>query len=271
MRRSIHSFLTVWNIEVNSRYRRKTLHEYDEHFYRFLASFAVRSAEQIVPLLNALLPIKSVVDFECGQGAWLNIWRKAGARVMGIDGPYIEQKYLMIDANEFLAADLSRPINLGRRFDVVQSLEVAEHLPSSRASEFIDTLTSHRPLVMASAAVPGQGGEHHINEQPLEYWREKFQTRRYVAIDCVRPKVIANLQAQHWYRYNILLYAKESHLATLPDRLRAFRAPRIRSCVIIGRCPTASIISLPRGAVDYLSRLKARVRARRVKSTGSLS
>ena len=69
----------------------------------------------------------------------------------------------MIDADEFRAADLSQPIDLGRRFDVVQSLEVAEHLPSSRASEFIGTLTSHDPLVMFSAAVPGQGGEHHIN------------------------------------------------------------------------------------------------------------
>jgi hypothetical protein len=63
------------------------LHEYDENFYRFLASFAVRSAEQIVPLLSPVLPINSVVDFGCGQGAWLNIWRKAGARVMGVDGP----------------------------------------------------------------------------------------------------------------------------------------------------------------------------------------
>ena len=190
--------------------------------------------------------------------------------------PFIEQKYLMIDANEFLAADLSQPINLGRRFDVLQSLEVAEHLsefPRLRIYRYTD-------IARPSCDVPGRSprpraAKHHINEQPFEYWKEKFQTRRYVAIDCVRPKVIANVQAQHWYRYNILLYAKESHLATLPDRLGAFRAPRIRSCVIIGRCPTrvyhAVIRHLPRGAVDYLSRLKARVRTRRVKSTGSLS
>ena len=153
------------------------------------------------------------------------MWRKAGAKVMGVDGPYVDQQHLMIGADEFRGADLSRTIDLGRRFDVVQSLEVAEHLPSSRASEFIGTLTSHGPLVMFSAAVPGQGGEHHINEQPLEYWREKFREHRYVAIDYVRPKVIANLQVQHWYRYNIILYAEETYLATLPDPLRAFRVP----------------------------------------------
>jgi SAM-dependent methyltransferase len=251
------------------------LHEYDENFYRFLASFAVRSANQIVPLLSPVLPINSVVDFGCGQGAWLNIWRKSGARVMGVDGPYIKAKHLMIDANEFRAADLSRPIDLGRRFDVVQSLEVAEHLPPSHASEFIGTLTAHGPLVMFSAAVPGQGGEHHINEQPIEYWREKFRERRYVAIDCVRPQVIANLEVQHWYRYNILLYAEESYLATLPDRLLAFRVPEDQRLQnywpLPDRIRHAVIRQLPRCTVDHLSRLKGRLSARKAKSAGSLS
>ena len=201
------------------------MHEYGHNFYRFLASLAVHSAEQIVPLLRALLPINGIVDFRCGQGAWLSVWRKTGARVMGVDGSYVDQQDLMIDANQFRAADLSQPIDLGQRFDVVQSLEVAENLPSSRASEFIGTLTSHGSLVMFSAAVPGQGGEHHSNEQSLEYWREKLREHRYVAIDHVRPKVITNLQVQHWYRHNIILYAEEPYLATLPDPLRAFRVP----------------------------------------------
>jgi hypothetical protein len=73
------------------------VYEYDADFYRFLASFAVRSAEQIVPLLTSLLPIRSVADFGCGQGAWLSVWRKTGASVVGVDGPYIVQRNLMID------------------------------------------------------------------------------------------------------------------------------------------------------------------------------
>jgi len=251
------------------------LHEYKDHFYRFLASFAVRSAEQIVPLLSTVLPINSVADFGCGQGAWLSVWRKAGARVMGVDGPYVDRQHLMIDADEFRAADLSRPIDLGRRFDVVQSLEAAEHLPAAVADKFIVMLTTHAPLVMFSAAVPGQGGEHHINEQPLEYWREKFREHGYVAIDYVRPKVIANLQVQHWYRYNILLYAEESRLATLPDPLRGFRVPDDqRLCnywPLPDRIQHAVIRQLPRGAVDYLSCLKGRLSARRAQSAVSLS
>jgi SAM-dependent methyltransferase len=250
------------------------MYEYKDHFYRFLASFAVRSAEQIVPLLSALLPINSVVDFGCGQGAWLSVWRKAGASVMGVDGPYLDQQHLMIDADDFRTADLSQPVVLERRFDLVQSLEVAEHLPSSRASDFIGTLTAHGPLVMFSAAVPGQGGEHHINEQPLEYWREKFRERDFIAIDCVRPEVIENPRIQHWYRYNIVLYAEKRHLEKMPDRVRAFRVPENQSLCDFWPLPDrirhAFIRQLPSGAVDYLSRCKARLEARKAKSAGSL-
>ena len=181
----------------------------------------------------------------------------------------------MIDVDEFRPSDLSQPIDLGRRFDLVQSLEVAEHLPADRAADFIDTLTAHAPFVMFSAAVPGQGGEHHINEQPLEYWRKKFHDRGYVAIDYIRPQLAANLRVQHWYRYNIVLYVKESHLGALPDRLRAFQVPakqKLREYwPFPDRIRHALIKQLPRGAVDYLARFKAQLEARRARSAGSAS
>jgi hypothetical protein len=74
-RRVLHFFLTIWNIQsqFTPSSSKTILHEYDENFYRFLASFAVRSVEQIIPLLSALLPINSVVDFGCGQGDWAPI------------------------------------------------------------------------------------------------------------------------------------------------------------------------------------------------------
>ena len=36
-----------------------------------------------------------------GQGAWLSVWRKTGASVVGVDGPYVQQRDLMINAEEF--------------------------------------------------------------------------------------------------------------------------------------------------------------------------
>jgi SAM-dependent methyltransferase len=246
--------------------------EYDADFYRFLASFALRSAERIVPLLTAVLPIGSVADFGCGQGAWLAAWRKAGAVVAGVDGPYVDSRHLMIDPSDFHAANLSERIDLGRRFDLVQSLEVAEHLPAQSAPGFIEMLTGHGPLVMFSAAVPGQGGEHHVNEQPLEYWREKFRDRGYVAIDYLRSQLVGNFRVQHWYRYNIVLYAAEDHLQSLPERVRAFLVPANRKLrnywPLQDRMGHALVRQLPRSTVDLLSRFKARLEGRRMRSAG---
>jgi SAM-dependent methyltransferase len=238
------------------------VHEYNSNFYRFLASFATQSAEQIVPLLTASIPIHSVADFGCGQGAWLSVWRKTGAAVMGVDGPCVDPEHLMIAPHEFRVADLSQRVDLGRQFDLVQSLEVAEHLPAPRAADFIKMLTAHGRLVLFSAAVPGQGGEHHINEQPLEYWRKKFRKHRYVPIDYIRPLMATNPLIQHWYRYNMILYAEESDAKDLPKRVRdcyVTEGEQLRNYwPFHHRMRQAAIRQLPRGAVDYLSRLMAR-------------
>ena len=253
--------------EYKERESRGQFDLYNSHFYRYLASFATRSAEQIIPLLKAQLRIDSVADFGCGQGAWLSVWRKAGVAVVGVDGPHVDQQSLMIDTKEFRVEDLSSPgIYLGRHFDLVQSLEVAEHLSAERASDFIQVLTRHAPLVMFSAAVPGQGGEHHINEQPLEFWRTKFRGQGYIAIDYIRPQIARNALIQSWYRYNILLYVHEHVIGELPDTLQTFIVPDEQRLTDYWPLPYqikhALIRQLPRRAVDFLSRLKARGRAR---------
>jgi hypothetical protein len=125
-------------------------------------------------------------------------------------------------------------------------------------------LTAHGSLVLFSAAVPGQGGEHHINEQTLEYWREKFRYRGYVAIDYIRPQTIGNCAIQYWYRYNTILYAQEVNLKALPDRLCAFLVPegeRLREYwPLPDRVRHALLRQLPRSAVDYLSRFNTWLR-----------
>jgi hypothetical protein len=82
----------------------------------------------------------------------------------------------------------------------------------------------------------------HINEQPLEYWREKFRERGFIAIDCVRPEVIANPRIQHWYRYNIVLYAEKRHLKKCPIACVPFGSPKTKAFAISGRSPTASVM-----------------------------
>ena len=244
------------------------MHAYGPAFYRYAASFAVASAERIVTAIIEALPIQSVVDFGCAQGAWLSVWSRAGVSVTGVDGPYVDLRYLMIHPTEFVAADLSEPINLGRQFDLVQSLEVAEHLRAEHAERFIDTLIAHGPCIMFSAAVPGQGGEHHINEQPLEYWRSIFRKKGYVAVDYIRPLVRNEKAVQYWYRYNTILYVRETHLEVLPETIRRHLLPDGRALQnhwpILHRARQKLLSQLPVAAVDSLSRAKSSLVAWRI-------
>jgi len=78
-------------------------------------------------------------------------------------------------------------------------------------------------MVLFSAAVPGQGGEHHVNEQPLEYWRRLFRRRGHRPFDMVRPQVLGNAEVEPWYRFNTLLYVAEAAVERLPEATRERR------------------------------------------------
>jgi hypothetical protein len=119
----------------------------------------------------------------------------------------------------FAAFDLSQPFRLGRRFDLVQSLEVAEHIPPPQAEIFVDNLAAHGDVILFSAAVPGQGGEFHVNEQPYEYWRHKFAARGFLTFDFIRPRIANVRQIEPWYRYNILLFVNEGALSRISSTI----------------------------------------------------
>ena len=76
--------------------------------------------------------------------------------------------------------DIERQILTDQRtYDVAISMEVAEHLPESRANRFVALLTSLSDQIVFTAAQPGQGGTDHVNEQPPSYWISKFQERGF--------------------------------------------------------------------------------------------
>lgn len=200
------------------------MYVYDSNFYRHINRGALSSAAALVPAVKRWFDVKSVVDFGCGQGAWLSVWKDAGAtEVLGLDGDYVDRAGLLVEPAEFHGADLSRPVLLGRQFDLVQSMEVAEHLHAKVADTFVDNLVRHGTLILFSAAVPGQLGENHVNERPFEYWRDKFAARDYVLIDALRPALRGGSGIDPWYRHNSLLYVRRDRLDALPAALLAYR------------------------------------------------
>jgi hypothetical protein len=198
---------------------------YTDVFFNYIEAGSIRSARSIVPLLRAI-GATSVIDVGCGRGTWLKVWRDEGVfDTVGVDGDYVDRASLAIPPQSFVACDLSNQFDLGRSFAIATCLEVGEHVPKEAARALVESLCRHAPIIAFSAAVPGQGGEHHINEQPLEFWRDLFAGCGYAAFDCIRPQIAAESAVESWYRYNLIVYASAAGQERLPAEARAARVP----------------------------------------------
>ena len=190
---------------------------YTAAFYEMLQHGSAESARHVLPEVSKVFNVSSVIDVGCGNGTWLREFNRLGIEsYLGLDGDYIDQKQLLIPADRFRATDLQLPFDFGK-FDLACSLEVGEHLPESAADDFVASLTKAASIVLFSAAIPYQGGNHHINEQWQSWWATKFAARGYLALDFIRPIVRYNQKIEAWYRQNILVYctpeARPKHIA----------------------------------------------------------
>lgn len=182
---------------------------YTSDFFDELARGTWESARAVVPVVNELLRPASVLDVGCGVGTWLAEWGRAGVSdVLGIDGDYVDRTALQLPADQFTPTDLQQSFSLGRKFDLVQTLEVAEHIDEAYADTFVESLSRHGDTILFSAAIPGQGGTHHINEQWPSYWAEKFEKAGYTTYDIIRPQIWADPRIKVWYRQNIMIFAR---------------------------------------------------------------
>jgi SAM-dependent methyltransferase len=189
---------------------------YDDHFFKEIDREGLASARVIVPLVRELLNCDSVVDVGCGRGAWLRVFLEHGtSEAVGYDGVYVDKSQLLIPREYFRDADLSRPFSVAGRFDLAVCLEVAEHLPSSMAAPLVSTLCGTAPAVLFSAAVPGQGGTQHLNEQWPRYWESLFKKQGYVRLDAIRPAVWREPSVAWWYKQNVFLFIRREELMAL--------------------------------------------------------
>jgi 2-polyprenyl-3-methyl-5-hydroxy-6-metoxy-1,4-benzoquinol methylase len=190
---------------------------YTNDFYSKYQEDVRGSAQEIVPYLIDLLHPKSVIDVGCGVGTWLSVFNTHGIKdFFGIDGEYVNTQMLEISAEAFMPTDIKKPFRLERRYDLVISLEVAEHLPIESASVYVESLTKLGPVILFSAAIPFQGGANHVNEQWPEYWVEHFQRKGFTVIDCIRRRFWRNQNVKWWYAQNTLMFVEDNFLEVSP-------------------------------------------------------
>jgi SAM-dependent methyltransferase len=173
----------------------------------------LQSAKHIVPLVMDIVRPKSVIDIGCNTGHFLQVFQDHGVKdIFGVDGKWMDKKLLRIPEKNFLRHNLNEPLLLNRRFDLVVSLEVAEHLPKSSAKSFVNSLTKLGNIILFSAAIPYQGGTHHVNEQWPEYWAAMFEEKGYLPVDAIRKRIWHNNRVNYPYKQNTLLYVHKNIL-----------------------------------------------------------
>jgi hypothetical protein len=154
----------------------------------------------------------SVIDVGCGTGAWLSIAKKCGCGVYGVDGN-APTTAILIDPEEYEVADISQGISCDG-YDLAICLEVGEHLPEISAGALVAGLTKAR-YVFWSAAVPGQRGVQHINEQWCTWWEDIFCDYGYVGSSDVRRVFWDEPGIAPFYRQNFAIYGSPDDMDAL--------------------------------------------------------
>jgi len=177
---------------------------YDDDFYATSRAGMINSAAALVPLLMTQCEWpQTVIDVGCGEGWWAVEFAKHDCHAVGIDGGWHGAHQL---EQRFIPHNLSDPLPDLGKFDVVVCLEVAEHLRPARARSFIKDLCDLTTgYVIFSAAIPGQGGTGHLNEQWPSYWSKLFNENGFAVNSDFRFGIWDDDRIENWYRQNLMI------------------------------------------------------------------
>jgi hypothetical protein len=151
----------------------------------------------------------SVVDLGCGTADYVKILRSHQIFCEGYDG---NPDTFKLSGGVARVADLSQPLDLGKKFDWVMSLEVGEHLPKEFEKTFIENLSRHALHgIVLSWAIQGQGGFGHFNEQDNDYIKSVILPYGYTN-DIYAENMLRNYSRLPWFKNTIMVFSKKASL-----------------------------------------------------------
>jgi cyclopropane fatty-acyl-phospholipid synthase-like methyltransferase len=159
-------------------------------------------AEAIVRFLEKE-QAETVADFGCGDGHYVNFYIKNNLHAVGYDGNPVTES---ASGGTCFVRDLSRPIDLEKKFDWVVSLETGEHLPKQYEEIFIDNLVRHvKSGLILSWAIPGQGGTGHFNEQSNNYIKRIFSNLGWFN-DIEAEQQLRERAGVPWFKNTVMVF-----------------------------------------------------------------
>jgi len=158
--------------------------------------------------------IRTSQDVGAGTGGYVFRLKQGGVDATGVEYSPMGRWLASLQGVELKEFDCAAPNALSNTgsFDLVYSIEVAEHIPEQLSNNFVECMIGRSDLVIFSAAVPGQGGHGHINEQDQSYWREKFEARGYAYRQEESQRFSSRLQElgfRGWLPYNVQVFRRD--------------------------------------------------------------
>lgn len=153
---------------------------YGPAFFKFTELDHGWSSEMFGHILWLLYEPRTVIEFGCGCGGTLAALKSHGAGVLGTDvsvaaAPFIARRDQGI-ADDLVVGDLAEPMQ-GAMFhhnDLAVSVEVLEHVTEAGADQAVKTIAAAAPRAVITACPPVGRNSLHLNEQPFQYWIDKF-------------------------------------------------------------------------------------------------
>ena len=181
---------------------------YNGAYYKTLKQGSMNSAKETYAALSNYIEFKTVVDIGCGIGAWNN----DSIDYTGVDHNN-QPKDLMFPAINYFPLNFEKEIyESKKKFDLCICMEVAEHVSQKRSDVFIKMLCRLSNQILFSAAIPGQGGMDHINEQWQSWWSKKFAANGFYPYQTDFRKILfSNPDVEAWYKNNMILYTKKKY------------------------------------------------------------
>jgi SAM-dependent methyltransferase len=188
---------------------------YSPKYYQTIVEpYSRKSVPQMAKSIVETFHPTSVIDIGCGSGALLVALRKLGVRrLLGLDCAEAGLDIARARGLDTRKFDIvTDPLLYPAGYDIAVSMETAEHLPKKAADRYVELLCSLAPVVIFTAAHPGQGGIGHLNEQPPEYWKGFFKAHGFQPLENVvsawQP-VWHSAGVADFYTNNLMIFKKE--------------------------------------------------------------
>jgi SAM-dependent methyltransferase len=184
---------------------------YDEEFFTYADSVHAPMYDRLASLIYEHLRPRTAVDVGCGTGQILARLAEKGVEVRGLEGSRHAIARSQV-ADRIVRCNLEKGVPQVGRFDLCICIEVAEHLPPRLSEKLAAGLTGLSDRVVFTAAVPGQGGTHHINEQPRQFWLDLFAARGFRESPLTEElrRGTADIPEPEWMSRNLIVLEREA-------------------------------------------------------------